>query len=70
MLWLYILLSVLIVLGSAAGVFVGYFVRIKKNDKTIASAKEEAEKILALADAEAEKAKKNVFLKERLRFRR
>ena len=56
--WLYILLSVLIVLGSAAGVFIGYFVRVRKNDKTIAQAKEEAEKILALADAEAEKAKK------------
>ena len=56
--WLYILLSVLIVLGSAAGVFIGYFVRSKKNDTTIAQAKEEADKILALADSEAERAKK------------
>ena len=60
--WLHILLSVLIVLGSAAGVFIGYFVRVRKNDKTIAQAKEEAEKILALADAEAEKAKKERIL--------
>ena len=61
MLWLYILLSVLIVLGLAAGVVIGYFIRVKTHEKSLASAKKEAEQIVANAMIEADKAKKDAI---------
>ncbi len=48
----------LIVLALIIGVVVGYLVRVKMKDKSLAAAKSEAEKIISNAEAEAEKKKK------------
>ena len=48
----------LIVLALIIGAVVGYLVRVKTKDKSLAAAKSEAEKIISNAEAEAEKKKK------------
>ena len=48
----------LIVLALGLGLVVGYFIRVKRHEKTIAKSKHDSEKIIAEAEAEAEKKKK------------
>ncbi len=57
-----IILLILVVLGLAAGLAIGYFIRVKTHEKSIANANQEAEKIIANAEAEAEKTKKDSIL--------
>ncbi len=52
----------LIVLGVALGAGCGYFFRIKQHEKSVSHTKEEADKILADAEVEADKKKKESII--------
>ena len=52
----------LIVLGVIVGIAGGYYVRVKLHEKSLTAAKQEAEKIIADAEADAEKKKKESII--------
>ena len=58
--WIALIILVLVI-GVAAGIFVGYAVRLKKHDKTIADAKAEATKIVNQANEDANLRKKELI---------
>ena len=54
-----ILLIVLcLIFGLVIGAVLGYFIRVKSHEKSFAKTKSEAEKIIAMAEEEATKKKK------------
>ena len=55
------LIILCLVLGAGIGVFVGYAIRLKKHDKTISNAKEEARKIVEQANNDANQRKKELI---------
>lgn len=60
---IWILLIVLcLIFGLIIGLVVGYFVRVKIHEKTFAHTKAEAEKIIAMAETEAEKKKRDAIV--------
>lgn len=60
---IWILLIVLcLIFGLIIGLVVGYFVRVKIHEKTFAHTKAEAEKIIAMAEKDAEKKKRDAIL--------
>lgn len=54
--------AILIVLGLVIGIAVGYFSRIKIHEKSLSLTKQEAERIIADAEADAEKKKKESII--------
>lgn len=59
---IWILLIVLcLIFGLIIGLVVGYFVRVKIHEKTFAHTRAEAEKIIAIAEKEAEKKKRDAI---------
>ena len=58
--WVALIILVLI-LGAGLGVFLGYTLRLKKHDKTVADAKAEAAKIISQANEEANLRKKELI---------
>ena len=58
----WVLLIVLcLVFGLIFGLVAGYFVRVKSHEKSFAKTKQEAEKIIAMAETEAEKRKRSAL---------
>ncbi|MGM9969102.1 MAG: ribonuclease Y [Anaeroplasma sp.] len=53
---------ILIVLGLVVGMVLGYFIRIKIHEKSLSATKQEAERIIADAEAEAQKKKKESII--------
>ncbi len=55
------LIVLCLVFGLIIGIVAGYFVRVKMHEKSFTKTKEEAEKIIAMAEEEAEKKKKETL---------
>ncbi|MDE6047072.1 MAG: Rnase Y domain-containing protein, partial [Anaeroplasmataceae bacterium] len=59
---IWILLIVLcLIFGLIIGLVAGYFIRVKMHEKSFTRTKNEAEKIIAMAEGEAEKKKKEAL---------
>ena len=55
------LIILCLIFGLIIGLVAGYFVRVKMHEKTFSRTKAEAEKIIAMAESEAEKKKKEAL---------
>ena len=56
------LLIVLCLVFLILGTVLGYLIRVKHHEKSFLKTKQEAEQIIASAEAEAEKKKKTIFI--------
>ena len=62
-----LLIVLCLIFGLVIGTVLGYFIRVKSHEKSFAKTKAEAEKIIAMAEEEATKKKKESISKDELK---